>query len=80
MSPKIDLRGYRVDDALTELDLFLDKAGLVNLPYVEIVHGHGTGQLREAIRKYLSDSPYVATFRPGDDTEGGNGVTIVDLN
>lgn len=80
MSPKIDLRGYRVDDALTELDLFLDKAGLVNLPYVEIVHGHGSGQLREAIRKYLSDSPYVAKFRQGDDAEGGNGVTIVDLN
>lgn len=80
MSPKIDLRGYRVDDALTELDLFLDKACMVNLPYVEIVHGHGTGQLRTAIRDYLNDSPYVAKFRQGDDTEGGNGVTIVDLN
>ena len=80
MSPKIDLRGYRVDDALTELDLFLDKASMVNLPYVEIVHGHGTGQLRTAIRDYLNDSPYVAKFRQGDDTEGGNGVTIVDLN
>ena len=80
MSPKIDLRGYRTDDALTELDLFLDKASMVNLPYVEIVHGHGTGQLRTAIRDYLSDSPYVAKFRQGDDTEGGNGVTIVDLN
>ena len=80
MPHTIDLRGYRVDDALTELDLYLDKASMANLPYVEIVHGHGTGQLRTAIRDYLGDSPYVAKFRQGDDTEGGNGVTIVDLN
>ena len=80
MSPKIDLRGYRIDDALNELDLFLDKASMVNLSYVEIVHGHGTGQLRSAIRDYLSDSPYVAKFRQGEDGEGGNGVTFVDLN
>ncbi len=80
MSPKIDLRGYRIDDALNELDLFLDKASMVNLAYVEIVHGHGTGQLRSAIRDYLSDSPYVAKFRQGEDGEGGNGVTFVDLN
>ena len=80
MSPKIDLRGYRVDEALHELDAFLDKASMVNLGYVEIVHGHGTGQLRAAIRDYLNDSPYVAKFRQGEDSEGGNGVTIVDLN
>ena len=80
MSPKIDLRGYRVDEALAELDAFLDKASMVNLSPVEIVHGHGTGQLRSAIRDYLSDSPYVAKYRQGEDTEGGNGVTIVDIN
>lgn len=80
MSPKIDLRGYRIDEALSELDVFLDKACMVNLTSVEIVHGHGTGQLRTAIRDYLSDSPYVAKFRQGEDGEGGNGVTLVDLN
>ena len=80
MSPKIDLRGYRIDEAITELDSFLDKASLVNLSSVEIVHGHGTGQLRAAIREYLSDSPYVAKFRQGEDSEGGNGVTFVDIN
>ena len=80
MSPKIDLRGFRIDDALIELEAFLDKASMVNLPSVEIIHGHGTGQLRAAIRDYLNDSPYVAKYRQGEDSEGGNGVTIVDLN
>jgi len=80
MSPKIDLRGYRIDEALSELDIFLDKASMVNLSPIEIVHGHGTGQLRTAIRDFLSDSPYVAKYRQGEDSEGGNGVTIVDIN
>ena len=80
MSPKIDLRGYRIDEALNELDIFLDKASMVGLPQIEIVHGHGTGQLRLAVREYLEDSPYIAKFRQGEDSEGGNGVTIVDMN
>ena len=80
MSPKIDLRGYKVADALQDLETFLDKASMINMSPVEIVHGHGTGQLRQAIRDYLSDSPYVAKYRPGEDSEGGNGVTIVDIN
>ena len=80
MSPKIDLRGYRIDEALNEIDVFLDKASMVGLTPIESVHGHGTGQLRAAIRDYLADSPYVAKFRQGEDSEGGNGVTIVDIN
>lgn len=80
MSPKIDLRGYRIDEALNEIDIFLDKASMIGLTPIEIIHGHGTGQLRTAIRDYLSDSPYVAKFRQGEDNEGGNGVTIVDIN
>lgn len=80
MSPKLDLRGYRVDEAIIELDAFLDKASMVNLSPIEIVHGHGTGQLRHAIREYLNDSPYVAKFRHGEEGEGGNGVTFVDIN
>ncbi|MBS4759323.1 MAG: endonuclease MutS2 [Clostridium sp.] len=80
MSPKLDLRGFRIDEALSELDSYLDKASMVNLSPLEIIHGHGTGQLRQAVRSYLSDSPYVAKFRQGEDSEGGNGVTIVDIN
>ena len=80
MPSKIDLRGFRIDEALQDLEVYLDKASMVGLSPVEIIHGHGTGQLRTAIRDYLSDSPYVAKFRQGEDTEGGNGVTIVDIN
>ncbi len=80
MSPKIDLRGFRIDEAIADLEVFLDKASMVGLSPIEIIHGHGTGQLRIAIRDYLSDSPYVAKFRQGEDNEGGNGVTIVDIN
>lgn len=80
MPSKIDLRGFRIDEALQDLDVYLDKASMVGLSPVEIIHGHGTGQLRTAIRDYLSDSPYVAKFRQGEDSEGGNGVTIVDIN
>ena len=80
MSPKLDIRGCRIDEALAELEAFLDKASLVNLTPIEIIHGHGTGQLRKAVRDYLSDSPYVAKYRQGEEGEGGNGVTIVDIN
>lgn len=80
MSPKIDVRGCTVSDALQDLESFLDKASMINLSPIEIIHGHGTGQLRQAIRDYLDDSPYVAKYRSGEDTEGGNGVTIVDIN
>ena len=72
--------GVKIGDVIHARDIFLDKASMVNLSPIEIVHGHGTGQLRTAIRDYLSDSPYVAKYRQGEDSEGGNGVTIVDIN
>lgn len=80
MSPKLDLRGQRVSEALSELEAYLDKASLVNLTPVQIIHGHGSGQLRHAIRDYLNDSPYVAKYRSGENNEGGDGVTIIDIN
>ena len=76
----LDLRGYRVEDALDSLEFYLDKASLANLSPVSIIHGHGTGALKLAVRDFLSTSPYVAKFRPGDDTEGGDGISIVDIN
>ena len=79
MSSKLDLRGYRVEEALDEVEAYLDKASLVNLSPVYIVHGHGTGALKDAVRDYLKVSPYVAKFRPGQDTEGGDGVSVVDI-
>lgn len=80
ISSTLDIRGYRVEDALDNLEFYLDKASLANLHEVQIIHGHGTGALKSAVRDFLSTSPYVAKFRPGEDTEGGDGVSIVDLN
>ena len=80
ISNTLDLRGYKVEDALDSLEFYLDKASLANLANVTIIQGHGTGALKSAVRDFLSTSPYVAKFRPGEDTEGGDGVSIVDIN
>lgn len=80
ISSTLDLRGYRVEDALDSLEFYLDKASLANLSPVRIIHGHGTGALKSAVRDFLSTSPYVAKFRPGEDGEGGDGISIVDIN
>ena len=80
LSNRLDIRGYRVEDALDELELYLDKASLANLTPVTIIHGHGTGALKSSVRDFLSTSPYVAKFRPGEDSEGGDGVSVVDIN
>lgn len=76
---EIDIRGMRVLDALDMLDKYLDEASLSNLPQITIIHGAGTGALRQAIREYLTTSAYVAKFRAGEDFEGSDGVTVVDI-
>jgi DNA mismatch repair protein MutS2 len=76
----IDLRGMSSEDALRELERFLDKAYLRQVKGVKIIHGHGTGTLKKAIREYLKDSSYVSRFSPGEPIDGGDGVTIVTLN
>jgi DNA mismatch repair protein MutS2 len=80
MSQTLDLRGYRVEEALDEVESYLDKASLANLSPVYIIHGHGTGALKQAVREFLATSPYVAKYRPGEDSEGGDGVCVVDIN
>lgn len=79
ISNELDLRGERVEEALDNLEVYLDKASLANLSPVYIIHGHGTGALKVAVRDFLSTSPYVAKFRVGEDTEGGDGVSVVDI-
>ncbi|HMK43448.1 MAG TPA: endonuclease MutS2 [Dissulfurispiraceae bacterium] len=76
---RLHLIGQRVDDALAELEPFLNKASLDGASRVVIVHGIGTGILAKAVREHLTRHPLVKGFRKGDRTEGGAGVTIVEL-
>lgn len=79
-SPRVDLRGMRVDEALDILEKRLDMASLKNIREITVIHGHGTGALKSAVRAYLGDSPYVAKYRAGEQNEGGDGISIVDIN
>jgi DNA mismatch repair protein MutS2 len=79
-SPRLDLRGFRVDEALNTLEKQLDLASLKNVQEITVIHGHGTGALKSALREYLSISPYVAKFRSGEASEGGDGVSVVYVN
>jgi len=73
---EIKLIGKTVDEALTELDRFLDGALLAGHDEVRIVHGHGTGRLKSAVRRYLETQTQVDSFRPGGPGEGGDGATV----
>lgn len=75
----VDVRGQAVDEALDQVVAALDRATLDGAPFLRVIHGHGTGRLKSALRDYLKSSPYVAAFRPGDRAEGGDGVTIAKL-
>jgi len=76
---ELDLRGHRADDALETLERYLDSAYLAGLPFVRIIHGRGTGKLRQAVRQALQNHPHVGTFEAGGDKEGGDGVTVAKL-
>jgi DNA mismatch repair protein MutS2 len=76
---ELDLRGQRVDEVLARLDKYLDDAFLAGMPFVRIVHGKGTGALRQAVRQQLRDHPLVKSHRSGEQGEGGTGVTIAYL-
>jgi len=76
---EVDLRGQRVDEGLDALDRYLEKAYLAGLPFVRIIHGKGTGRLRDSVRSALGSNPYVARFESGGNTEGGEGVTVAHI-
>ncbi|MBO7634690.1 MAG: Smr/MutS family protein, partial [Lachnospiraceae bacterium] len=67
----------RVDEALPVIDKYLDDAYLAHLPQVSIIHGRGTGALRDAVHRHLRSLKYVKSFRLGEFGEGDRGVTIV---
>lgn len=75
----VDLRGMRVDEALERLEISLDAAYQAEEPGLYVIHGHGTGALKRAVRQQLPSMRYVEHYRPGEHGEGGDGVTVVML-
>jgi DNA mismatch repair protein MutS2 len=75
----LDMRGMYVDDALPEIDSFLDRLSLAQAPHAFLIHGHGTGALKSAVRRHLVKSPYVKRSFSAPREQGGDGVTIVLL-
>jgi DNA mismatch repair protein MutS2 len=79
VASSLDLRGARVEEALEALDRYLDDAALAGLGQVLVIHGLGTGALRDAVRLRAGGHPLVSSTRPGERGEGGDGATIVKL-
>jgi len=77
---RLDLHAERVEEALDRVVSFLDEAAMSKESEVLIIHGHGTGKLKKAVRDYLLTSPYVSLFRAGYPWEGGDGATVVTLH
>lgn len=79
ISQSIDLRGQTIDEAIYNIDKYLDDAFIAGLEKVNIIHGKGTGALREGIQQYLKKHHHVKSTRMGDYSEGGSGVTVVEM-
>jgi DNA mismatch repair protein MutS2 len=80
VTDEIRLRHLTVDEALLKLDQYLNDAFVAGLYQVRIIHGKGTGTLRQAVREHLARHSLVKSYRPGGHGEGGFGVTIVQLS
>jgi len=78
-SDRLNIIGLRVEEGLIEVDRFIDRTGVNGLSFVTIIHGLGTGALKSAVTKYLSNHPLVAAIRQGEPAEGGAGVTVAEL-
>jgi DNA mismatch repair protein MutS2 len=74
---QLDLRGQRVEEGLEALDAYLHEAMLAGMPFVRVIHGHGTGAMKTAVREALRRSGIVRRSRPGQQSEGGDGATVV---
>ena len=79
VASSLDLRGARVEEALALLDQYLDAAAHADVSRVTVIHGHGSGAMRDAVRQALSGHPLVREWRPGERGEGGDGATVVML-
>ena len=80
MNLSVDLHGMRVDQALRTLERHLKACFAAKSPVAHVVHGHGSGALKQAVRDYLRDSPLVDKFYAAGYGQGGDGVTIAELN
>ncbi len=78
-SPRLDVRGQRAEEALRNVESFLDRATRQGDEAVVVVHGHGTGAIKRELREFLKTSPYAQSFRAGEAGEGGDGATVVLL-
>jgi DNA mismatch repair protein MutS2 len=76
---EIDVRGERVEEAIEKIDRYVHAAYMSGLPFGRIIHGKGTGRLREAIREFLTHNPLVSKVSSGEQNEGGAGVTVIHL-
>jgi DNA mismatch repair protein MutS2 len=76
---ELDLRGKRADEALDQLERYLDAAYIAGLPFVRVIHGKGTGKLRDVVRRALGVNPHVKSYEAGKEQEGGEGVTVAKL-
>jgi DNA mismatch repair protein MutS2 len=79
VSPEIMLRAQRVEEALYDLDRYIDEAQAAGLQQVRVIHGKGTGAMRKAVWQYLTNHPSVDSYRLGEQAEGGSGATVVKL-
>jgi DNA mismatch repair protein MutS2 len=75
----IDVRGQRADEAVANVDRFLDESLMASRDVAFIVHGHGTGALRTAVRTHLGSHKGISSFRAGEPNEGGDGITVAFL-
>jgi DNA mismatch repair protein MutS2 len=79
VASSLDLRGARVEEAMAMLDQYLDDATHAGAGRLTVIHGHGSGAMRDAVREMLSGHPLVREWRPGERGEGGDGATVVTL-
>jgi DNA mismatch repair protein MutS2 len=80
ISPELNLIGWRIPDALPQVDKYLDEAVAAGLQRVRIIHGKGSGRLRAAVHELLTSHPQVKAYMPCNPQEGGWGATLVEIH
>ena len=79
VNSEINLIGKTTDEAILELDKYIDDAYIAHIPLVRVIHGRGTGALKKAVNEFCRKSKIIKNYRPGDFTEGGDGVTVISF-